>query len=357
MAHGHHLPYDIERLIIFHSASDRPTLCSLSLASKDFNHDVNQFLWHTVWLPREQSVQLILAACEAISRIPRRAECIRKLNYGIDLDVPPLLYEAYGSPEAYYPPKVHGSPAIAMERALRALVNLEELHFNVHHFGNFKNHGNVSFSSLLDSLVQSPDWPAHHPLPSVPPVPPQLKGDHQIRAPLKIVLKQASMNTIPEPALHITPGSPRGREFFQTATAVMGGLIFLRQLLPIRPLVREVTLMHVYSGTSNVNPMHFFSDHLIEHVSFPITGLNGEGMFDSFESVSNTSLKTIQSISLRPDAVKRFMARASSVNATGVTAEEIEGLDDPSGVFCVQGMVKLIRSMDGKRDRWDLARA
>lgn len=356
MVRGHVLPYDVERLIIFYSARDRSTLCSLSLVSKDFSHDVDPFLWQTVWLPREESVLLMLAACEAICRIPRRAECIRKLIYGVDLDVPPLLNEAYGSLEASYPPKLHGNPVVEMDRALKALVNLEELHFNVHHFRTFPE--NVSFSSLLDSLVQSSYWPVRYLPASTPSLLPRLRGDYKIRAPLKVVLKQANMKTIPEPIFHVTPGSPSEWEFFHSATAIMGGFVFLRQLLPFRPLIREITFTHVYSGTSGINLTKIFEffDLSIEHFAFPLDRLDGEGIFDYFQSASRNGSKTIQSLSFRPHAAKQFMARASSDNSADVTVDEIEGLDNPSGAFCVQGLVKLIRKRDGERDSWGLAR-
>lgn len=364
MPSGLPLPYDIERLIILHSASDRSTLASLSLVSRDFNHDVDPFLWRTVWLPREESVQLTLAACEAICRVPRRAKCVRKLNYGGDRDIPSLIYEAYASPQSYYPPKIHGSPTIAMERALRALVNLEELYFSpsTELMDNLKAEGTTSFCAVLDSLALSSQWPVYG---LQTPVPFQLKrldANRRIAAPQKFLLEQLSIESVhantPMSFRFLTFGSEEGLAFFPNVFAVSGDPIFLQQILPNRPSIRHVTLTQVYHGSFNafsiLIPALLKLDYLIHHISLPAPGLDGEAMFESFRTASQTVLKAIQTISLRPDAAKGFLAGASSVNHTNVEAGIIEQLGDTSSLFDDHGMVKLRRNPDGERDNWDL---
>lgn len=111
--------------------------------------NLNSLLWHTV---TEDKVQYILAACNAIIRLPIRARCVRKLKYGVDLIASASLKEQL---KGWTITSRQGSPVHPRLRwrALRALTNREELYISS---DGYRSSG---FCSVLCSLFLTATWP------------------------------------------------------------------------------------------------------------------------------------------------------------------------------------------------------
>lgn len=59
----------------------------MSLVSRTFNADTDPFLWYSISIPPEGFTALLVAACDAILRIPKRAACIRTLILPCDVSL------------------------------------------------------------------------------------------------------------------------------------------------------------------------------------------------------------------------------------------------------------------------------
>ncbi|KAF8313852.1 hypothetical protein DL93DRAFT_2167651 [Clavulina sp. PMI_390] len=147
--------------------NDFKALRSFAITSRTLNENITPILWRAIWLPLEEDVQLTLAACAAITRLPYRASFVRRLVFAGDKALSPILKNTYGGPSGEaspYPPVIHGSPTVEMERALRMLINLEHLVIRSDLYSRISGRPyGWAFTSVLDSLSSRAAWPPRDP--------------------------------------------------------------------------------------------------------------------------------------------------------------------------------------------------
>lgn len=243
-------PFDYDVLHVVLTHCDSSALSALSLLSREFHEDVDPFLWRAIWLPLEEEVQLILAACQAIARVPRRAACVRRLTYGVDRSLPPLMRAEYASDEAYYPPRIHGNPFLAMQTAMKSLVNLEFLHIRSDMYSQVSGRPYAfNFCSVLDSLVSHPtsESELHSPSPSSPFSLKRLQLQCTVFGLNDFLLEQPSIEDFqtterPRPFWEGIPEATDGRMILSNVRSVAGGVSFLREIIPMRPSIYRLTI-------------------------------------------------------------------------------------------------------------------